>query len=502
MTGTLTLSSITKNFGSVRALDSVDIEIRPNEVVGLIGENGAGKSTLLKILSGVYRPDSGQIRNRTGELTFRSPLEAEAAGIGMVHQEQSLLLNISVAENLYLGRENQFVKFEKINWTGMRAAAKRQLEKVKLSIDPGTRTEVLSFAGRQMVELAKALVLEERFHEGIVILLDEPTSVLESSEIRTLFERVRALRHQAAFVFVSHRIDEVIELSDRMYILRDGKVVGEMTAADATVSKIHSLMVGRSLEEDYYGQKKRVSVGSEVALSVRALCREGDYEDVSFDLRKGEILGICGVIGSGREEVLRSIAGLRPPDSGEIAVSGRVHALRRSVNSVAAGIGYVPQERRTEGLVMALPVVDNIALPSLRKFRDFGLISYGRQREVAQAWIKRLLIRPPDFRLPASSLSGGNQQKVVLAKWIQSGVQILLLDHPTRGVDVGAKQEVYVLIRALVKEGMAILLTADSLEETMGLSDTVLVMRDHKITARFNMATHRPSQLDIIKNMV
>ena len=502
MTGTLALSSISKTFGTVRALDRVSIEVRPNEVVGLIGENGAGKSTLLKILSGVYRPDSGQIRNEAGELTFRSPLEAETVGIGMVHQEQSLLLNISVAENLYLGRESQFVKFGKIDWKSMRAAAKRQLKKVKLSIDPGTRTEVLSFADRQMVELAKALVLEERFNEGIVILLDEPTSVLESSEIDTLFERIRTLRNQASFVFVSHRIDEVIELSDRMYVLRDGKVVGELTAADATIPKIHSMMVGRSLDEDYYGQTKKISVRSEIALRVRGLRRTGDYQDVSFDLHRGEILGFCGVIGSGREEVLRSIAGLRRPEGGEVSISGRVQSLSSPVKAVAAGIGYVAQERRTEGLVMALPVVDNISLPSLRKFRHFGVISYRRQREAARAWVARLSIRPPDFRLPASSLSGGNQQKVVLAKWIESGVKILLLDHPTRGVDVGAKQEVYTVIRELVSQGVAILLTADSLEETMGLSDTIFVMRDHKITARFDMLEDRPSQVDIIRNMV
>jgi ribose transport system ATP-binding protein len=502
MIGTLTLSSITKTFSAVRALDGVSIEVRPNEVVGLIGENGAGKSTLLKILSGVYRPDSGQIRNAAGELMFRSPLEAEAVGIGMVHQEQSLLLNISVAENLYLGRESQFVKFGKIDWKSMHVAAKRQLKKVKLSIDPGTRTELLSFADRQMVELAKALVLEERFNKGIVILLDEPTSVLESSEIDTLFERIRALRNQASFVFVSHRIDEVIGLSDRMYVLRDGKMVGEMTAADATIPKIHSMMVGRSLDEDYYGHTKKVSVRSEIALSVRGLRRTGDYEDVSFDLHRGEILGFCGVIGSGREEVLRSIAGLRRPEAGKVSISGRVQSLGSPVKAVAAGIGYVAQERRTEGLVMALPVVDNISLPSLRKFRHFGLISYRRQREAARAWVTRLSIRPPDFRLPASSLSGGNQQKVVLAKWIESGVKILLLDHPTRGVDVGAKQEVYTVIRELVGQGMAILLTADSLEETMGLSDTIFVMRDHKITARFDMAEDRPSQVDIIRNMV
>jgi len=287
-----------------------------------------------------------------------------------------------------------------------------------------------------------------------------------------------------------------------MYILRDGRVVGEMEKAEARPASIHALMVGRPLDDDYYGQTKRRTFSAEVALSVQNLSRPNEYDGVTFDLRKGEILGVCGVIGSGREAVLRSIAGLNPPQSGDAAVGGRRQPLSTPVRTVAGGIGYVPQERRVEGLVLPLPVTDNISLPSLPKFRKIGVIRPARQRETAWKWVKRLSIRPPNPALPAAALSGGNQQKVVLAKWIESGVRILLLDHPTRGIDVGAKQEVYSLIRELATAGMAVLLTADSLEEMLGLCDNILVMRDHRITARFSVHEDRPTQLDIIRSMV
>ena len=502
MRRTLTIDGVCKSFGSVRALDDVSIEVGANEVVGLVGENGAGKSTLLKILNGVYQPDAGRIAGAVGELSLRNPLDAEAAGIGMVHQEQSLLLNISVAENLYLGRELGFVRFGKINWKSMHEAARRQLAKVRLDVDPATRTEHLTFAQRQMVELAKALILEELFGKGILILLDEPTSVLESEEIEILFERVRALRREASFVFVSHRIDEVMELADRMYVLRDGRVVGHLKKDEASPRIIHELMVGRSLKDDYYGQEQRTDFASDVILSLDGLSRDGEFEDVSFDVRKGEIVALCGVVGSGREGVLRSLAGLAPFDRGRCEIGGRPQRLNSPVAAVRSGIGYVPKERRVEGLVLPLPMVDNVSLPSLPKFKRYGMVSRRRQMETATSWVRRLSIRPPDPTLAAVRLSGGNQQKVVLAKWIESGARILLLDHPTRGVDVGAKQEVYGLIRRLAGEGKAIILTADTLEEALGLSDTVIVMRDQRTTARFPVSKDGPTQLDIIENMV
>ena len=498
----LSVQNVTKTFGAVRALDDVTFDVDHNEVVGLIGENGAGKSTLLKVLSGVYQPDEGTISNADGPLVLRSPLDAAAAGIGMVHQEQSLLLNISVAENIYLGREAQFTTFGKINWKAMFAAARRQLEKVKLDVDPGTRTELLSFSQRQMVELAKALILEEDHEDGIVILLDEPTSVLEQVEIDILFERVRSLRNEASFVFISHRLDEVIEISDRSYVLRDGKCVGQLTREETDIPTIHHMMVGRSLDADYYGRNKQNAIGSKTALSVEGLGRKGEIEDVSFEICEGEVLGICGVEGSGREAIMRAVAGLAPPQTGTIRVGGIAKDIASAAAAVRSGIGYVPKERRVEGLVMPMTVTENISLPSIGEFKRNGLISRTLQDEAADRWIDRLSVRPPDKTLPASSLSGGNQQKVVLAKWIQANSRVLVLDHPTRGVDVGAKQEVYGLIRELAAAGIAVLLTGDTLEEAIGLCDSIIVMRDGKITARFSTVEDKPTQLDIIGSMV
>ena len=498
----LQIKHVGKTFGSVRALADVSLDIHPNEVVGLIGENGAGKSTLLKILNGVYQPDEGELLRRGRPLVLRTPLDAEAAGIGMVHQEQSLLLNISVAENLYLGRERQFLSFGRIDWRAMHEAARRQLKKVGLDTAPAERTETLSFSERQRVELAKALILEEEYGEGVIILLDEPTSVLESREIEILFERVNTLRAHTSFVFVSHRLDEVMHLSDRMYVLRDGEVVDHLAKADATIPQIHGKMVGRGLEHDYYGSAQRREKSADIVLSVDGLGRAGRYEGVSFELHAGEVLGICGVIGSGREEVLRTLAGLAPPSEGRATLAGRVVALRSVTEAVGRGIGYVPQDRRSEGLVLPLSLTENIAMPSLGQFVRRFWVSRRAQAEAAQAWVGRLQIRPGDPGLPAMSFSGGNQQKAVLAKWVQAGVRVLLLDHPTRGVDVGAKQEVYALIRDLAGSGMAIVMTGDTLEETMAMSDTVLVMRDRKVTARHDMHAEPPSQVDIIKDMV
>ncbi len=498
----LSVQNVTKTFGAVRALDNVSFDVGHNEVVGLIGENGAGKSTLLKVLSGIYQPDEGVISNADGPLVLRSPLDAEAAGIGMVHQEQSLLLNISVAENLYLGREAQFTKFGKISWRAMHSAARRQLEKVNLDVDPRTQTQALSFSQRQMVELAKALILEEEHERGIVILLDEPTSVLEQVEVDILFERVRSLRNQASFVFISHRLDEVMEISDRSYVLRDGKCVGQLSKEETDIPTIHRLMVGRNLDADYYGRRSQSGIGTEIALSVEGLGRKGEVDDISFEIREGEVFGICGVEGSGREAIMRAVAGLAPPHTGTIRVGGKASAITSPTAAVRSGIGYVPKERRIEGLVMPMTVTENISLPSIGEFKKNGLISKTNQDEAADRWIKRLSVRPPDRSLPTSSLSGGNQQKVVLAKWIQAKSKVLVLDHPTRGVDVGAKQEVYGLIRELAAAGLSVLLTADTLEEALGLCDRMIVMRDGKITARFSTLEDKPTQLDIIRSMV
>ena len=497
------LQKITKTFGPVTAAKDVDMEIRPHEVVGLVGENGAGKSTLVKILSGVYQPDSGAILHHGRRITLRSPLDAARAGIGMVHQEQSLLPNISVAENIYLGRERQFMRGGVIRWSAMRAAAERQLAKVQVSVDPLRRTETLSFSERQMVELAKALILEEETHDHIVVFLDEPTSVLESAEIKVLFARVRALVQRASFVFISHRMDEILELADRIYVMKDGEVTAEMPVAAASPEKLYALMVGREAHGEYYKEDRQLPYTPEIALSAEALGVPGAYRDVGFDLHAGEILGIAGVIGSGREALMRTVAGLLPHKEGTLRRGGRAIRLRSPTRALASGIGYVPQERRLEGLVLPMTVAANVALPTLPRLSRGGFLSGGGERRIAEKWIERLSIRPPRSDLPCASLSGGNQQKVVLAKWIEAGVRILVLDHPTRGLDVGAKEDVYRLVRDVSAAGVAVLLTADTLEETIGLSHTILVMRDGVVTQKLSAAPGaKPAQLDLIRYMV
>jgi ribose transport system ATP-binding protein len=499
----LALVEVDKRFPGVHALKNVSIEIGRGEVVGLIGENGAGKSTLMKILSGVYQPDSGEIRIAGQPTRLANAADANRKGIGMVFQEQSLLTNLTVGENIYLGNEAQFTRFGLVDWRALYAAATRQLVKVQVDVDPRMRADDLDFASRQMVELAKALTLEENAGGHLVILLDEPTSVLERAEIEILFARVRALKARASFIFVSHRLDEVLELSDRIYVMKDGAVVADLMAADADIIKLHRLMVGRSLQAEYYREPLQKPFRDEAALEADGLCLGHAYRDVSFKLHAGEILGIAGVIGSGREELTRTLSGFAPQDSGRLLVAGREVRLTTPAEAVDFGIGYIPRDRRVEGLVLFLPVAANITLADLVSLTRHGLIDAREERRLAKSWVDRLNIRTPGINTLCLNLSGGNQQKVVLAKWLNAKAKILILDHPTRGLDVGAKEEVYELVRAITAEGVAVILTSDTLEETIGLSHTVLVMRDGNITFRTEARPgHKPRQIDLIGHMV
>jgi len=502
-TALLNLTNVSKAFAGVQALDRVSVEVRPGEVVGLVGENGAGKSTLIRILAGVYRPDSGTLALDGKPLTLASPRDANLHGIGIVFQEQSLLPNLTVADNIYLGQEKEFSRWGVVLWPALRAAAKRQLEKVQLNIDPATRTAHLSFAERQMVELAKALALEERTERHLVILLDEPTSVLEQREIDILFERVRALRSRASFVFVSHRLDEVLQISDRVYVMKDGKVVTEKSAAETSVPELHRLMVGRELHAEYYREARQQPPAANVAMQAERLAVAGAYRNVDFTLREGEILGIAGVIGSGREELTRTLFGFLPHSAGKLVVAGKTVRLTSPDQAAALGIGYIPRERRVEGLVLTLPIVPNITLASLRTVMQAGTIQSGKERRLAETWVEKLRVRTPGVDALCLNLSGGNQQKVVLAKWMNASSRVLIFDHPTRGLDVGAKEEVYDLMRTLSEQGIAMVLTADTLEETIGLSHSILVMRDGEVTARLDaMPGSKPAQVDLIRHMV
>jgi ribose transport system ATP-binding protein len=500
----LELDQVSKRFPGVVALDGVSVEVRAHEVLGLVGENGAGKSSLMKVLAGIYTPDSGTIRLRGQAIRPQTVRQATEHGIAMVFQEQSLLTNISVAENLFLGNEDRFVTGGVINWKAMHAAARTLLERVHLEIDPGVYTADLGFAQRQMVELAKALSVEERTQFEPIILLDEPTSVLAQAEIDLLFSRVRELKAHSSFVFVSHRLDEVLQLSDRIYVMKDGHVVAERIPADTSSEELYRLMVGRDRNEEYYRESEQQPYdSSSVVLSVDGLGKTGFFRDVSFDVHAGEVVSICGVAGSGREAVCRVLAGAMRPDAGVLRMGGQDVRFRSPRDAVANHVAYVPMERKVEGLAPYLTIAQNITLPNLAPVKRFGLLDLGRERHLGSDWIARLGIRAPSADTLVATLSGGNQQKVVLAKWLSNQPRLLVLDHPTRGLDVGAKEDVYHLVREISARGVGVVLTSDTLEESIGLGHTVLVMKDGEIAARFDAnGGEKPRQVDIVHHML
>jgi ribose transport system ATP-binding protein len=499
----LELRHVSKSFPGVKALDDVTLAIGKGEILGLIGENGAGKSSLLKVLNGIYQPDQGEVRVNGLPVKVTSPRRAFDSGIAMVFQEQSILPTLTVAENIFLGREEEFIRYGLISKSRMNEAAAVELQKVRLACHPGTRCADLSFADRQMVEIAKALSLDSRIKGDITILLDEPTSVLEKKEVDLLFEIMRDLKNRASIVFISHRLEEVLEISDRVHVMRDGKVVKEVPAGEATVKDLHQHMVGRQLHHEYYREARQAQPREKVVLECRDLGKDGAFRNISFALHEGEIIGIAGVIGSGREELARCLSGHLPSDQGTLKVNGDVVRFGAAHDATRKGVGLLPSERKIEGQVAVFSVAENMTLAALPKFVASGIIRFAAERAVARDWIGRLKIKTPSTATMVGSLSGGNQQKVVLAKWRIAGVRVLILDHPTRGIDVGAKEDVYELIRDMTAEGLAVILLGDTLEEVIGLSNRILVMRDGEVTATFEAPPGgKPAQVDLVRHMV
>ncbi len=498
------LRQIEKTFPGVRALHGVDLKLERGEIIGLVGENGAGKSTLMKVMYGAYQHDGGQVLINDTEVRFQNPRHAMDHGIGMVFQEQSLITNLTVMENIFLGFEQQFVRFGVINWTAMAKAAQAQLAKVKLDINPTTVTSNLSFAQRQLVELAKVLTLEERVEGDLVILLDEPTSVLAEEEVELLFQIVRDLRKRAAFVFVSHRLDEIIELSDRIYVLKDGELVDVVAGDKANIDDIQRKMVGRDINKEYYREQRQEPYAADAPALVRFenVSLAGKYSHVSFDLHPGEVLCLVGTEGSGREAILRTVFGAEQPTAGTVSLHGTAVATFSPQNGVANGVGYVPRERKVEGIVAGMNVYENMTLSQMGRYATAGVLAIGEEIRLAETWIDRLAIKSPSVYKDCGGLSGGNQQKVVLAKWRSSQSSILLLDHPTRGLDIGAKEDVYEMVRDMSADGMGILLIADTLEEAIGLAHTLIVVKDGVVQARFDgVPGHKPSLYDLIHHM-
>jgi len=499
----LSTVKLTKYFGDFVAFENANIELKENEIIGIVGENGAGKSTLLKCLNGLHQPDKGDIFLKNKNIYIKNPTEAAKNGIGMVYQEQSVLSNLTVAENIYLGQEEQFIKFGLINKTKLNNFALKKLIKLGSNIKPQYKCSELSFADKQIVEFAKVLTLEDNVKNNLIILLDEPTSVLEKNEIKKLFEIIKQLKNYSSLIFVSHRLEEILDITDRIYVMKNGAVIDSMETKEATIDKLHSLMVGKELKHKYYKEDLQNNLEKKVVLEIKNLSLNNEFKNINFSLHKGEVLGLAGVIGSGIEQLARVLFGFLKPTTGEIYIKGQPIELNSPKDAVMNGIGYLPKDRRSEGLIQFMSLSNNLTLTNLNNIIKYGIISRKKEINLTNKWINKLSIKANNVDIICNYLSGGNQQKVVLAKWMHAGVSIMIMDHPTRGIDVGAKKEVYGVIRDLTNRGISIILVSDTIEETIGLANNIIVLKDGELKqiVKSNKG-NKPSQVEIIKYMV
>jgi ribose transport system ATP-binding protein len=499
------LEGISKRFGEVTALDNVSLTLNEGEVLGLIGQNGSGKSTIMKVMAGLHRPDTGIIRVGSRAVQLRSPLEAAQAGIALVHQEQSLIASLTVAENLFLDKPAGSTRLGVYRWNKLRDRAKYQLEKVELDIDPFTPVAELSFGQRQMVELAKVLSLEELVHGHLVILFDEPTAVLNPPEIQALFSQIRRIKHRSSVVFVSHRMDEILEISDRVYVMSDGRNVADRAKEKVKVDELYELMVGKQRVNRADRKPRASQIGAEPALTLNNVSVPNAIENITFKLAPGEILGLIGVQGSGAETILRTVFGMADEFTGTIDYFGSPLTINSPAEAVDKGIGYLPAERKTEGMIRNISVSENVAITyGWQHGHGAGVISRARERGIIEGWVSKLAIKTPSIRHRIDNLSGGNQQKVVLSKWLfGTTLKVLMLDHPTRGLDPGARSDLFAVIRDLADDGLAILLVGDTLDEVLTLSDTIIVMKDGRVSARIEgVQAAPPSEEELVKAMV
>lgn len=501
----LELRDISKSYPGTKALSGVGFVLRRHQMIGLVGENGAGKSTLLSIINGTVRPDTGSISINGAEVRFGHPTEAARNGIATVFQEQGLIPTIPVFENIFLGREGKFAVAGALRRKAMIAEAGRVLEELQVEVSPTALTGSLSFGQRQLVEIAKAFALARVYPVEPIILLDEPTSALSDHEAAKLFDGIKRWRARASFVLVSHRLSDVFASCDEIVALKDGRVVGQRLADDIDEIELHQMIVGRQRNEEYYREAIQREPSAKVMLSATGISKPGHLEDVSFELREGEILGVAGVLGSGKSTLARIVAGAEPQGGGDVVVSGRKlrHGSRR--DAIGHGIGFVPAERTVAGIIATDTIDWNLTLPNLKQIAlgVFGLISPSRSRALTVEWMKRLNVRAPGPSTTCRSLSGGNQQKVVFAKWLARGVRILVLDDPGRGLDVGAKEDVYALMREIAARGGAVLLVSDNLPELIGLSNRIIVLRDGMVSAVVEAPRDaKPREVDVVSAML
>ena len=474
----LALEGAEKSYGAVRALRDGTLSIARGEVRALVGENGAGKSTLVKILGGVQPQDRGRLLVDGAEAAFHNPTDARDAGIAVIYQEPTLFPDLSVAENIAMGR-HPVRGLRRIDRRAMHDEAQALLDRLGVRLDAERPVRGLSIADQQVVEIAKALSYEAK-----VLIMDEPTAALSGPEVERLFGVVRALRERGAGVlFISHRLEEVFALCDTVTVMRDGAVVHDARTADLTSDELVRRMVGRELGALF---PKQVAERGEALLRVERLTREGVFTDISFEVRAGEIVALAGLVGAGRSEVARAIFGVDDADAGRVEVAGREIPAGRPTAAMAAGLAFVPEDRRQQGLVMELSIKRNATLTGLRRLTRWGLIGTRAEHALAQTWAKRLQLKFHSLDDTVGTLSGGNQQKVVLAKWLSTEPKVLIVDEPTRGIDVGTKSEVHRLLSDLAGTGLAILMISSELPEVLGMADRVLVMHEGRITGELS----------------
>ena len=483
----LSLDAVTKEFPGVRALSEVSLTLYPGQVTALIGENGAGKSTVVKILTGIYQPDGGRILVEGKPVTLANAQAAAAHGITAIHQETVLFDELSVAENIFLGHAPRG-RFGLIDTKAMVAQARDILTEIEAPIDPTTRLRDLSIASKHLVAIARALSIDAR-----VVIMDEPTAALSHKEINELYELVEKLKAQGkAILFISHKFDEIFRIADRYAVFRDGQFVGDGAIQDVTQGELVQMMVGRAVDQIF--PKRSPRVGDEV-LKVVGYDHPTEFADINFTLRRGEILGFYGLIGAGRSEVMQALYGITKPGKGAVRIDGQVRVIRSPADAVAHGIVYVPEDRGRQGAITALPIYQNVTLPSLHRTSRNGFLRLAHEFALARDYTARLDLRAASLETAVGNLSGGNQQKVVIAKWLATQPKVIILDEPTKGIDIGSKAAVHEFMAELAAQGLAVIMVSSEIPEVLGMSDRVIVMRQGRIVAELGKDEMTPETL-------
>ncbi|MEK4670939.1 sugar ABC transporter ATP-binding protein [Niallia sp. FSL R7-0271] len=469
----ITMENIHKAFGTNQVLTGVDFDLLDGEVHALMGENGAGKSTMMNVLTGLHARDNGKITIDGEEIYFKNPKEAEQNGVTFIHQELNIWPDMTVLENLFIGKERKN-SFGFLKTAEMKALSKKQFDRLAVSIPLDKEAGSCSVGEQQMIEIAKALMTEAK-----VIIMDEPTAALTEREINKLFDVITSLKKEGvSIVYISHRMEEIFSISDRITVMRDGKTVDTKAIPETNFDEVVKKMVGRELTDRFPNREPQLG---ETVLQVKGLTKSGQFEDINFSVRAGEIVGVSGLMGAGRTEIMRAIFGLDGMDGGEIWLEGKKVSIKTPEQAVKLGIGFITEDRKDEGLILDFSIRDNIVLPTLASFAPKGIIQEKNETDFVNMLIKRLTVKTESKDIAVGKLSGGNQQKVVIAKWVGIGPKLLILDEPTRGVDVGAKREIYQLMNELTERGVAIIMVSSELPEILGMSDRILVIHEGKI---------------------